>query len=76
MDAAVARKIGKYAEVFFHMLFKESEDMCGEPLRVPKRIRKATDEDIQANNSSLRFICECYSENNNEVMNINPSIVR
>jgi P4 family phage/plasmid primase-like protien len=70
MDATVARKIGRYAEVFFRMLVKEFEEMGDDPLHVPKRVRRATDEYIQTNNFSLRFIRECCNEVEKGQMNI------
>ncbi|KAG0081442.1 hypothetical protein BGZ90_008248 [Linnemannia elongata] len=70
MDATVARKIGKYAEVFFRMLVEEFEEIGDEPLYVPKRVRRATDEYIQTNNFSLRFIRECCNEVEDGQMNI------
>ncbi|KAG0098844.1 hypothetical protein BGZ93_010099 [Podila epicladia] len=62
MDAIVARKIGKYAEIFFHMMVEEHKEMDDEPLYVPKRVRKATDDYIEENNFSFRFVRECCNE--------------
>jgi P4 family phage/plasmid primase-like protien len=70
MDATVARKIGKYAQVFFRMLVKEFEEMGDEPLYVPKRVRKTTDEYIQANNFSLRFVRECCIDEEDGEINV------
>jgi P4 family phage/plasmid primase-like protien len=67
MDSTVARKVGKYAQVFFRMLVEEFEEMGDEPLYVPKRVRKATDEYIQANNFSLRFVRECCIDEDGEI---------
>lgn len=70
MDATVARKIGKYAQVFFRMMVEEFEEMGDEPLYVPKIVRKATDEYIQANNFSLRFVRECCIDEEDGEINV------
>lgn len=63
MDATVARNIGKYAETFFRMLADEFGEIDDEPLRIPKRIRKATTRYIEENNFSMRFIkTQCIEE--------------
>lgn len=70
MDSSVAREIGRYAETFFRMLVEEYEKMGDDPLRVPRRIRKATDDYIKENNFSLRYIAECCTDDEKGEINI------
>lgn len=70
MDSSVARKIHKYAEVFFRMLVEEFEAIGDEPLYVPKRVRRATNEYIEANNFSLRFVHECCIDEEDGEINV------
>jgi P4 family phage/plasmid primase-like protien len=68
MDSSVANKISKYAKVFFRMLVKEFEEMADEPIFVPKRVRKTTNEYIMANNFSVRYIkTQCTEDEDGEV---------
>jgi len=68
MDASIAGKIHKYAEIFFRILVKEFHKIGDESLYVPKRVRDATDEYIMENNFSVRFIeTQCIEEEEGEV---------
>lgn len=62
MDLSVMKNIPKFGKIFFHMLVEEYKEMDGRPLRVPKRVRKATEDYIMANNFSRRYITECCTE--------------
>lgn len=65
LDTSIARKIDKYAEIFFRILVEQFEIIGDEPLHIPKKIRNATMKYIEENNFSLRFVkTQCIEEEN------------
>lgn len=70
MDSSVMKDIHKFGETFFHMLVEEYKKMDGKPLRIPRRIRKTTEDYIMANNFSLRYITECCTDDDQGEINI------
>jgi len=62
LDSSIARKIHTYAEVFFRMLVDQFQETGEEPLHIPRKVRRATDDYVKENNFSFRFIMECCTE--------------
>lgn len=71
LDSTIARKIPKYAEVFFRMMVEEFEAIGDQPLHVPKKVREATRRYVEENNFSLRFVSEqCVEVDDEDGTNI------